>query len=56
MVTLVLDQPELAAAPRGTGVLVDPGAADVGARSLSQLTATWPWLAERAADLQVLRL
>jgi oxygen-dependent protoporphyrinogen oxidase len=56
VVTLVVDQPELAAAPRGAGVLVDPRAADVGARSLSQLTATWPWLAERAAGLQVLRL
>ena len=56
LVTLVVDQPELAAAPRGTGVLVEFGAAGIGARALTHLTAKWPWLAERAGGLQALRL
>jgi protoporphyrinogen/coproporphyrinogen III oxidase len=56
VVTLVVDQPELAAAPRGTGVLVELGAPGVAARALTHLTAKWPWLAERAAGLQAVRL
>jgi len=56
LVTLVVDQPELEAAPRGTGVLVELGAPGVGARALTHLTAKWPWLAERAGGLQALRL
>lgn len=56
LVTLVVDQPELSAAPRGAGVIVEPAAPHVGARSLSQLTATWPWIDDRAAGLTVLRL
>jgi len=56
LVTLVVDQPELASAPRGTGVLVELGAPGVGARALTYLTAKWPWLAERAGGLQALRL
>ena len=56
LVTLVVDQPELAAAPRGTGVLVELGAPGVGARALTHLTVKWPWLAERAGGLQALRL
>ncbi|HEU0206243.1 MAG TPA: FAD-dependent oxidoreductase [Pseudolysinimonas sp.] len=56
LVTLVVDQPELAAAPRGTGVLVELGAPGVRARALTHLTVKWPWLAERAAGLQALRL
>jgi len=56
VVTLVVDQPELAAAPRGTGVLVESGAPGVAARALTHLTAKWPWLAERAQGLQALRL
>jgi oxygen-dependent protoporphyrinogen oxidase len=56
LVTLVVDQPELAAAPRGTGVLVELGAPGVAARALTHLTAKWPWLAERAGGLQALRL
>src|SRR6185312_15851787 len=56
LVTLVVDQPELAAAPRGTGVLVELGAPGVGARALTHLTAKWPWLAERANGLHALRL
>ncbi|MEO6114842.1 MAG: FAD-dependent oxidoreductase [Pseudolysinimonas sp.] len=56
LVTLVVDQPELAAAPRGTGVLVEFGAPGVSARALTHLTAKWPWLAESAGGLQALRL
>lgn len=56
VVTLVVDQPELAVAPRGTGVLVELGASGVSARALTHLTAKWPWLAERASGLQALRL
>jgi oxygen-dependent protoporphyrinogen oxidase len=56
LVTLVVDQPELAAAPRGTGVLVELGAPDVAARALTHLTAKWPWIAERAGGLHALRL
>ena len=56
LVTLVVEQPELAAAPRGTGVLVELGAPGVGARALTHLTAKWPWLAERAGGLHALRL
>jgi oxygen-dependent protoporphyrinogen oxidase len=56
LVTVVVDQPELDAAPRGTGVLVELGARGVGARALTHLTAKWPWLAERAGGLHALRL
>ena len=56
LVTLVLDQPDLAVAPRGSGVLVEFGAPGVGARALTHLTAKWPWLAERAGGLHALRL
>lgn len=56
LVTLVVDQPELDAAPRGTGVLVELGAPGVRARALTHLTVKWPWLAERAGGLQALRL
>lgn len=54
--TLVVDAPELDAAPRGTGVLVADGAPGVSARALTHATAKWPWLAERAAGRHVLRL
>jgi len=56
LVTLVVDQPELAAAPRGTGVLVELGAPGVRARALTHLTAKWPWLTERSGGLHALRL
>jgi oxygen-dependent protoporphyrinogen oxidase len=56
LVTLVVDQPDLAAGPRGTGVLVELGAPDVRARALTHLTVKWPWLAERSGGLQALRL
>ncbi len=56
VVTLVVDQPELAGSPRGTGVLVASGAPGVDARALTHLTAKWPWLAERSGGLHALRL
>ncbi|MEP6842074.1 MAG: FAD-dependent oxidoreductase [Pseudolysinimonas sp.] len=56
VVTLVVDQPELAAAPRDTGVVVESGTPGVGARTLTHLTVKWPWLAEQAAGLQAMRL
>lgn len=55
LVTLVVDAPELAAAPRGTGVLVAAGA-PTEARALTHATAKWPWLAERTGGRDVLRL
>lgn len=55
LVTLVLDCAELAAAPRGSGVLV-AGSSSVLARALTHQTAKWPWLAESASGLHVVRL
>ena len=48
LVTLVLDAPELGAAPRGTGVLVVAGTPGVAAKALTHSTAKWPWLADAA--------
>jgi oxygen-dependent protoporphyrinogen oxidase len=56
LATLVLDAPQLDAAPRGTGVLVAEGAPGVSARALTHATAKWPWLAERASGRHVVRL
>lgn len=56
LVTLVVDAPELDAAPRGTGVLVSADAPGVQARALTHSTAKWAWLAERAGGRHVLRL
>lgn len=56
LVTLVVDRPELDAAPRGTGVLVELGAPGVQARALTHLSAKWQWIAERAGGLHALRL
>jgi oxygen-dependent protoporphyrinogen oxidase len=56
LATLVVDAPELDAAPRGTGVLIAPGAAGVQARALTHSTAKWDWLRERAAGKHVVRL
>lgn len=53
--TIAVDAPELAAAPRGTGVLVAPGARGVAARALTHLSAKWPWLAE-SSPLHLVRL
>lgn len=62
LVTLLLDAPELDAAPRGTGMLVAPDAtpgpgdgpdgpvgpgAGVRAKAFTHATAKWPWLAAR---------
>ncbi|GAA3755265.1 protoporphyrinogen oxidase [Microbacterium kribbense] len=49
LATLVLDAPDLDAAPRGTGLLVAEDAhGDVAAKALTHATAKWPWLAEQA--------
>jgi len=57
LVTLVLDAPELDAAPRGTGVLVGRDATDVQAKALTHATAKWPWLARQVgAGRHVVRL
>jgi oxygen-dependent protoporphyrinogen oxidase len=56
LATLVLRDDRLDVAPRGTGVLVAPGADGVRAKALTHATAKWPWLAERAGGLHVLRL
>ncbi|MBA8989389.1 oxygen-dependent protoporphyrinogen oxidase [Curtobacterium pusillum] len=56
LVTLVVDQPELDAAPRGTGMLVHPDAEGVQAKALTHATVKWPWLAEAAGGRHVLRL
>lgn len=56
LVTLVVDSPELDAAPRGTGLLVDQGA-PVEARALTHATAKWAWLQAAAGPgRHVLRL
>lgn len=55
--TLVVDAPELDAAPRGTGVLVADDVVGVRARALTHATAKWAWLADAAGrGRHVLRL
>jgi oxygen-dependent protoporphyrinogen oxidase len=56
LATLVVENPALDAAPRGSGLLVAPGARGVRARALTHSTAKWAWLRERAAGRHVLRL
>ena len=56
LATLVVDQPLLDAAPRGTGVLVANGTPGIRAKALTHATAKWPWLAEQAGGKHVLRL
>lgn len=56
LVTLVVDEPALDAAPRGTGMLVHPDAEGVSAKALTHATVKWPWLAEATGGLHVLRL
>ncbi|GAA2079368.1 protoporphyrinogen/coproporphyrinogen oxidase [Microbacterium hatanonis] len=46
VVTLVVDAPDLDRHPRGSGVLVVPGAR--AAKALTHSTAKWSWLAEQA--------
>lgn len=55
LVSLVVEQRELDAAPRGSGVLVAAGA-PVHARALTHATAKWEWLQDAAAGRHVLRL
>lgn len=52
LVTLLLEAPDLDAAPRGSGMLVAPGTAPgtVRAKALTHATAKWPWLARRVHD------
>lgn len=47
LVTLVLDDPRLDAHPRGTGMLVAPGAG-LTAKAMTHATAKWSWLADEA--------
>jgi len=54
IVTLVLEAPELEAAPRGSGVLTVPGSHI--AKALTHSTAKWAWLRERAGGRQVVRV
>jgi len=56
LATLIVDAPALDSAPRGSGVLVEPGARDIQAKALTHATAKWKWLAERANGKHVLRL
>lgn len=57
LATLVVDQPELDEAPRGTGLLVAPGTVGVTAKALTHGTAKWEWLADEAGPgTHVLRL
>ena len=52
LVSLLLEAPELDAAPRGSGMLVAPGTTPgaVRAKALTHATAKWPWLARRVRD------
>lgn len=57
VVAIAVDAPELAAGPRGSGVLVARGSgSSVAARALTHSSAKWPWLAELAGEHQLLRL
>ncbi|WP_127476040.1 protoporphyrinogen/coproporphyrinogen oxidase [Microbacterium sulfonylureivorans] len=55
LVTLVVEQDRLDAAPRGSGLLVAAGA-PVAARALTHATAKWEWLRDVAGGMHVLRL
>jgi len=55
LVTLVLDAPALASAPRGSGVIVAAGTA-VAARAATHVTAKWAWARAAAGSREVLRL
>ncbi|QMU96489.1 NAD(P)-binding protein [Microbacterium esteraromaticum] len=54
IVTLLLDAPELDAAPRGSGVLTVPGSHT--AKALTHSTAKWGWLREAAAGRHLVRV
>jgi oxygen-dependent protoporphyrinogen oxidase len=49
LVTIVLDEPALDTAPRGSGLLVAPGST-LHAKALTHATAKWAWLAGRAKE------
>jgi oxygen-dependent protoporphyrinogen oxidase len=54
IITLLLDAPELDAAPRGTGVLTVPGTRT--AKALTHSTAKWEWLKDAASGRHVVRV
>jgi len=56
LVTLVARAPGLDAAPRGSGLLVAPGAPGVRARALTHLSAKWSWVRQALPGLHALRL
>lgn len=57
LVTLVVDDARLDAAPRGTGILVSAKARGPRAKALTHATAKWPWLADAAGPgRHILRL
>ncbi|ROQ37170.1 oxygen-dependent protoporphyrinogen oxidase [Frondihabitans sp. PhB188] len=56
LATLVIRAQELDTAPRGTGVLVTPGAPGIRAKALTHASIKWAWVAERAEGRHVLRL
>lgn len=57
LVTLVVDDARLDAAPRGTGILVSARVRGPRAKALTHATAKWPWLAAAAGPgRHVLRL
>ena len=54
IVTLLLDAPQLDAAPRGTGVLTVPGSHT--AKALTHSTAKWAWVREAAGARHIVRV
>lgn len=57
LVTLVVENPALDSAPRGTGVLVaDLPGSGVTAKAMTHSTAKWSWLAEETGGRHVVRL
>ncbi|WP_136024098.1 protoporphyrinogen/coproporphyrinogen oxidase [Microbacterium sp. K27] len=54
IVTLLLEAPELATPPRGTGVLTVPGSHT--AKALTHSTAKWGWVREAAGARQIVRV
>ena len=56
LVTLVVDDSRLDSAPRGTGVLTEPGSRVIRAKALTHATAKWEWLRSRTDGRHVLRL
>lgn len=57
LATLVVDQPALDSAPRGTGILVAPDVSAIRAKALTHVSAKWAWVREALPDgRHVLRL